>query len=130
MGATMVNEKEFVEQRKQKRFKVKDRAFAVLGPDALKLCHMIDISKGGLSFRYFIDSEELAEEIFELGVLFGDDFYLEKIPARVISDNVIENDSHFSTVIMRRRGVQFGDLSSRQKEQIDYFIKHNTTAEL
>jgi len=122
--------KEFVEQRKHKRYLVKDRAFAVLGPDALKLCHMIDISKGGLSFRYFIDSEELAEELFDLGILYGDDFYLEKIPARVVSDNVIENNSYFSSIIMKRRGIQFGDLTRRQKEQLEYFIENNTTGEV
>jgi len=126
----MEAKKEFVEQRKHKRYLVKDRAFAVLGPDALKLCHMIDISKGGLSFRYFIDSEELAEELFDLGILYGDDFYVEKIPARVVSDNVIENNSYFSSIIMKRRGIQFGDLTRRQEEQLEYFIENNTSGEV
>jgi len=114
--------KPIVEQRKHKRYKVTKRAFAVLGPDAVKLCHLIDISKGGLSFRYFVDASDMEETANELDILGGEDFYLERVPIRVVSDMLLENDSPFSSIAMRRRGVQFGNLTPRQKEQVEYFI--------
>jgi len=114
--------KPIVEQRKHKRYKVTKRAFAVLGPDAVKLCHLIDISKGGLSFRYFVDASDMEETANELDILGGEDFYLERVPIRVVSDMLLENDSPFSSIAMRRRGVQFGVLTPRQKEQVEYFI--------
>ena len=122
MGYIMSVSKPIVEQRKHRRYKVTKRAFAVLGPDEVKLCHLIDISKGGLSFRYFVDTNNMDDPIYELDILGGEDFYLEKVPVRVISDKVLEDDSPFSSIAMRRRGVQFGTLTSRQMEQVEYFI--------
>lgn len=114
-----------VEQRKHKRYKVTKRAFAVLGPEAVKLCHLIDISKGGLSFRYFVDTNDTGERLQELDILGGEDFYLEKVPVRVVSDMILKDDSPFSSIAMRRRGVQFGPLTPKQREQIDYFIENS-----
>jgi hypothetical protein len=112
-----------VEQRKHKRYKVTKRAFAVLGPEAVKLCHLIDISKGGLAFRYFVDSNGMAEEMDNLDILGGEDFYLEKVPVRIVTDMALKDESPFSSIAMRRRGVQFGQLTPKQLEQVDYFIE-------
>ena len=112
-----------VEQRKHKRYKVMKRAFAVLGPEAVKLCHLIDISKGGLAFRYFVDSNGLAEEMDNLDILGGEDFYLEKVPVQVVTDMALKDESPFSSIAMRRRGVKFGQLTPKQMEQVDYFIE-------
>ncbi len=122
----MANIKEFEEKRRHKRYRVKERSFAVLGPDAVKLCHILDISKTGLSFKYFVDSDEPIVDDIELGILRGDDFYLENIPAKIISDELIVNSSSFNTVVMKRRGVQFGTLSPKQEEEVEYFIENNT----
>jgi hypothetical protein len=112
-----------VEQRKHKRYKVTKRAFAVLGPEAVKLCHLIDISKGGLAFRYFVDSNGMTEEMDNLDILGGEDFYLEKVPVRVVTDMALKDESPFSSIAMRRRGVQFGQLTPKQREEVDYFIE-------
>jgi hypothetical protein len=113
------------EQRKHKRYKVTKRAFAVLGPEAVKLCHLIDISRGGLAFRYFVDSNGMEEEMETVDILGGEDFYLEKVPVRTVSDNILASESPFSSIAMRRRGVQFGPLTQRQREQVDYFIENS-----
>ena len=39
-----------VERRKDPRFQVKDKCFAVINPDPVKLVPIIDISQGGLGF--------------------------------------------------------------------------------
>lgn len=122
----MADAQEFVEKRKHPRFKVKDRSFAVLGPDAARLCHMIDISRTGLAFRYFVDTDESQGGIMKLGILFGNDFYLENIPVRIVADTVVESFSPFNAAIMKRRGVEFGVLNSWQEKEIDFFIDNNT----
>jgi hypothetical protein len=114
------------EQRKHKRYMVKERAFAVLGPESVRLCHLIDISRGGLSFRYFAENEDMKDEITELDILCGEEFYLEKIPARAVSDWQLPPDLPFGSLGMRRRGMQFGELTSTQLEQIKHFIENNT----
>jgi len=114
-----------VEQRKHKRYKVTKRAFAVLGPEAVKLCHLIDISRGGLAFRYFVDSNGMPEEMDNLDILGGEDFYLKRVPVRVVTDMALKDESPFSSIAMRRRGVQFGQLTPKQREQVDYFIENS-----
>ena len=116
----------FVERRKNQRYKVKDRSFAVLGPDASRLCHMIDICRAGLAFRYFVDADEPVGKNMELGILAGDDFYLESIPARVVTEKTVESSSPFNAAIMKRRGVEFGLLTPKQIKAIEYFIENNT----
>lgn len=122
----MKKSNEVIEQRKHKRYLVKNRAFAVLGPEAVRLCHLIDISRGGLSFRYFADTDDLTGEISVLDILCGENFYIEKIPARGVSDWLLPPDLPFGSLAMRRRSVQFGELSVGQAEQVENFIKNNT----
>jgi hypothetical protein len=54
----MTNKTGFIERRKQKRFKGKEKAFATLNSDCDKKGQINDISKDGLSFLYFGDGEE------------------------------------------------------------------------
>ncbi len=119
----------FKEKRKHKRYLVKDRTFVVLGPDATELCHIVDISKGGLAFRYFIESKKLLEEYMELGILSGDNFYLENISVRNISDREFKNESSSSKLMMRKRGIQFGHLTPFQESQLEHLLRNNTLRE-
>ncbi|MBU0728515.1 MAG: PilZ domain-containing protein [Proteobacteria bacterium] len=115
-----------IERRWHKRFKAKGHAFAVITtPDSVELCHIIDISSTGLSFRYFADSPELNDEFQKISILFSENFYLEGVPAQSVSDRKI--DTKLPHIIkMRRRGIKFGDLDKEQISQIQYFIRHNT----
>ena len=122
-------EKSIQEKRKHKRFLVKDRTFVMLGPDATQLCHVVDISRGGLSFRYFIESKKLFDEYMELGILSGDNFYLENISVQNISDREIKNESSFSSIIMRRRGIKFDHLTPFQESQLEHLLRNNTLLE-
>jgi hypothetical protein len=115
-----------VEQRQHKRYLVKERSFAVLGPKALRLCHLIDIGRGGLSFRYFADKDEMNGETNALDILCGENYYIEKIPARNVSDRQLSPDQPFGSLAMRRRSVQFGEMTPAQVEQLENFILHNT----
>ncbi|MFC1523783.1 hypothetical protein ACFL6N_03225, partial [Thermodesulfobacteriota bacterium] len=123
---TMQLKEELVERRWQKRYLAKGHTFAVVSTtDSLELCHLIDISMNGLSFRYFADSPELTSELNEVSILFGNDFFLENIPSKTVSDAQIESQLP-SIIKMKRRGIKFGKLNDEQRSMLEYFIKHNT----
>jgi hypothetical protein len=126
----MNDKKILVERRKFRRFRVKHPAFVVFNTQPTKLGEILDISMNGLSFRYMVDSEELVNQSRELDILFGDDdFYLDKLLFRTVADRMTGNGLPFSTMIMRRRSVQFCELAESQQSQLEYFIKHNTSGE-
>jgi hypothetical protein len=127
----MEENKILMERRKYRRFKVRHPAFVVFNTQPTRLGEILDISMSGLSFRYMVDSEEVVNQSRELDILFGDDdFYLDKLPFSTVSDRLSNNGLPFSTMIMRRRGVQFGDLNDAQRDQLEYFIENNTSGEV
>lgn len=125
--------KEMAERRKDKRFEVRNGAFAVLRASSWphstqKLGQIKDISMGGLAFSY-IASEDLSNGSVQLSIfLVKNRFHLRKIPFETISD--LETDEvPFSSITMRRSGVQFGELTPNQISQLKYFIQSHTIGE-
>ena len=111
------------ERRKHNRHRAKGNAFVEYGIESPKVGQVIDVSMGGLSFRYFVDGVP-TEESFELTmycVLNG--FHLENAPVITVSDVSLPT---FVFPKQRRRGVRFGNLTSKQKTQVKYFLKNHT----
>lgn len=114
-----------VERRKHKRFNVQAGAFAVLGSHSAKIGQVIDVSKGGLAFSY-LAGEEPSNQPFELGILFGEEsFHLTQIPFKTISDQEAK-EVPFSSLALRRCGVQFGEMTKSQVDQLEHFIQNYT----
>lgn len=122
----MSREKDLVEQREFKRFEVQEGAFAAMRGPVSKLGQIIDISKGGLAFRY-IDTGVYPDRSFDLDILLTDNgFHLEEVPCKAISDSEITNEFQFSSITMRRLGAQFEELTHNQTSQLEYFIQNHT----
>ncbi len=122
--------KKLVEQRKQTRFLVREGAFAVLRDNMSKLGQIIDIAKGGLAFRYLAIGNP-TNGSFRLDIFLAENgFYLGNLPFKIISDIEIDHEIPFSSLTVRRLGVQFGDLSDKQTSQLKYFIHNHTTGEV
>jgi len=120
---------ERVERRRHKRFRAQEGAFVDLGNHRMKLGEIIDISKGGLAFRY-IDIGDRPTGSFELDISFKETgFRLEKVAAKTISDLQITKDFPYSSTKMRRQGVQFGGLTGKQISLLDHFISKYTVGE-
>ena len=116
-----------VERRKYKRYQVKNGAYTV---NSTKPGLIIDIGLGGLAFRY-IDRKDWPSESFELDIVFDDnDFRLAAIPYKVISDSITDNDFSSENMTVKRRSVEFSELSAEQISKLKSFIEHNTTAEI
>ena len=107
------------ERRNFKRYHVKSGSIAITNK-----CfgEIIDISMNGMAFRYITIAEHQSEPS-ELKIFVADDsFLLKKIPYIFISDQFIENTFSFSSLIMKRSGIQFKKLNSQQINQLENFI--------
>lgn len=110
-----------IERRKHGRVLGKDGALVSLGSEIRKMWHLIDISEGGLAFRY-LDGMEEPQLFSELVLLTKEvSFCLEKIPFTIAAD--LEMNGRFlSSYSFRRCGVRFGKLTTDQSVQLQYFI--------
>ncbi|MDF1592999.1 MAG: hypothetical protein P1P89_15895 [Desulfobacterales bacterium] len=124
---TILNE--FVERRRLKRFKVKEGAFAALMPDSNKLGQILDLGKGGLSFLY-IDTGEAADGSTALDIyVAGNGFYLSNLPVTIVSDIRVPNKIPINPIVMRRQGVQFGEMTQEQTRSLESFMQQYATGE-
>ena len=121
----MINS-EITEKRKHRRFQVQDNAFVELDGKPITIGQLIDISRGGLAFRYVANCTPPGD-LVELNIYSsGNSFSLEKVPVHTISDNLIRSESTFNLTKMRRRNVKFLEVNKNQKSQLDYFIQNYT----
>jgi hypothetical protein len=90
---------------------------------------ILDISRGGLSFRY-IDIGDRPRKTCVLDILRDDNaFRLENVGFKVISDLDASKDFPFSTIPMRRCGGEFTGLSNGQIYDLEYVIESYTEPE-
>jgi len=114
------------EQRKHKRYVPVNDTFAALRGHISKVGQIIDISKGGLAFRY-IDIGERPTNSFDLDIFLSDNgFYLQNIPYKNVTDLEIANEFPYSTTKMRRRGIQFETLTKDHITRLEYFLENHS----
>ncbi len=117
-----------VERRQHKRIQIKSQADAVLlGPTFTKGVQIIDISKGGLAFRY-VHGQKPSNGLFEIDILWDHiDLNLIKLKVRTISDYQIPNEFLLDVIPLRRCGAQFAELTKDQISQLENFIENDST---
>lgn len=130
----MQDSTDFTCQRKSKRYRVAEQAYALLKqPHYTELGKIIDISKTGISFLC-INEGDWSDGPFEIDILIGNDNQhipsqelnmLRNIPLQPIIYSTDSSDST-SNDMMKRCGVQFGKLTYEQKAHIDAFIMRHT----
>ncbi len=137
------------EKRAHERFQVKKDAFALIRPaDTGHLCiadqsmaqiacavyrskpvrfgRIIDISMGGLLFRY-VNGEKRSVRSLVLDILVADSgFYLENLMFKDIADMEISDDFTINSIKMRQNRVQFEGLESAAMMKLKYFVKNYT----
>ena len=111
------------ERRKFTRFTPKNGTMAVnnhaLGP-------VIDISMGGLSFRYMEDKPgKSMTDLF--GIFLGsENILIDKIQSQIIPDKIIPEDSSFLHNKSRQCSIQFTSLTKEQRKKLEEFILTKT----
>jgi c-di-GMP-binding flagellar brake protein YcgR len=117
---------EIVERRRHKRFQAEGGAYAAIRPQYDKIGQIIDVSKGGLAFRYLVSGSHESES-FEMDIfLIGDGFHLDKVPFKTVFDQEIPKSLCPGPQTMRRCGVKFGELTQTQAHKLENFILKHT----
>ena len=113
-----------LKQRKNRRFKVRDRVYVVFGPLLHNAKPIVDISMSGLSY---LDGENPPTRSYGLNILADDSLYFEdKIPFTAVwkseATNLPDNPDKKS-----RYAVKFHHLTFVQKSRLKNFIRAHTT---
>ena len=119
--------KRTVERRKNKRYKAIDGAYASISPNLQKLGQIIDISMGGVCFKYIDtsndgqnDETQQEDSIF----LSTDGYYTGNLPIKIVGDYAVTNEPSFSSMKVKKMHIQFTDLSVRKLFNLDYFLRN------
>lgn len=113
------------EKRKFKRFKGKEGAYAVfIRPEELvNLGRVIDISLGGLCFRY-LSTGDMSRECSGIKI-FGRDgnfFHIERVECKIVYDLEIPNGS-WAQISTRLCGVEFVNMTGEHKAMLRDFME-------
>ena len=112
-----------IEKRKEPRYRINGRAFAVDWSDPQRLGEIIDISRSGMSFRCFHDHNGF-KQMSELGIFSSiHNFFLKRIKFETLADIRLDAPPT-STIIMRRHSGCFLSLTDQQREEIGNFIEY------
>ena len=122
----MVEKKTTVERRKHKRFKAQKDSYVALMNDSIKVGEILNISKGGIAFNYMSKGEELTGWHKMKIFLSSKRFYLKEVQFKAVSDFYVDSKTPYSKVLMKRCSGQFGELTTYQRSQLDYFIANHT----
>jgi len=117
-----------IRQRNLQRFLTRDLTFGKLQSESdEEIGQLLDISRSGLALRCFTNGKD-TQGYSELDIfLSGGDFAIGGISIKTVSDTELANRSPFSTVIFKRYGVQFENLTREQKAGLDYFLINHTS---
>lgn len=126
----MTTTKKTVERRKNKRYRAKEGAYAAISPHSRRLGQIIDISMGGLSFKYIDNSDEQEEKPERSIFLSSLGYYVGELPFKTIEDCEITNYPSFSSMKLRKRRVKFTELSFKQLFDLDFYLRNNVTEQL
>ncbi len=115
-----------IERRKHERFKVKKEAVANPQSDISRQGKIIEISENGLAFTY-IESKKRLGEFSEVAISIVDEnFNLNNMPCKTISEVELSNSSPSETERRIRYGILFGELTPDQTDQLELLIQNHT----
>ena len=118
----MIQYNQKIEKRLLMRYPAIDGIVVAVRPHKEILGYMIDISLGGLSFRY-IEAALDKPSSNELTILVSSPrFCLDRIPYQTVADFEIPAEFSFSSIRIRRRCVEFGPLNGEQHRAIEDLI--------
>jgi c-di-GMP-binding flagellar brake protein YcgR len=112
--------KNFTERRTNRRFYVE--GFALNSDDSV-CAHIVDISRGGMAFRYVEEAAWSSREE-ESATISGQSFHLENVPLITVSESELNNGLY----AIKRCGIKFGNITPDQQYTIENIILENGIA--
>lgn len=127
----MVGRKRTIDRRRNERYKAVKGAYAAISPYSNKLGQIIDISMGGLCFKYIATENKQEPEAKNQETIFLSSmgYYVGDIPFQTIADYEITDAPSFSSMKIRKRHVKFTGLTFKQLFDLDYYLKKNVSSE-
>ena len=114
------------EQRKHRRYRVKENAFAVINQDPIKLVPILDVAMGGLGI-YVNDGAKWMKDSPKLEIMMADcSFYLDNLPFEIIANFKAYPGGSTNMLDGRRYSLKFGNLRPAQQSRLKYFIRNYT----
>jgi hypothetical protein len=124
----MIRQKGTVERRKSVRYKAVEGAYAAISPNSHKLGQIIDISMGGICFKYIDDNgddHDIDTQQKSSIFLSSLGYYVGGLSFKTVDDYTIKNVPSFSSMNMRKRHIQFIDLNFKQLFDLDFYLRNN-----
>ena len=127
----MTDDKEGLERRAHKRFKVKSGVTAAViepvnGKDYIYLGEILNISKGGLAFQY-ADRNGEPKEPYELDILVIKDIvrftYFSRIRFKTVWISNLDVELSSDHLKHKQIGIQFEEMTPHQISQLDIFFQ-------
>lgn len=109
-------ERKATEQRKHKRFET-PKTIAV---NAGNVCRVVNISVGGLSFKYFLAIDFPAKWSLDI-IIAESNFQLTQLPVELVWKTP-DDQSSFFFIPVGNAGVKFDDLHQFQEEMLDNLL--------
>ena len=127
----MVGRKRTIERRRNKRYRAVDGAYAAISPNSNKLGQIIDISMGGLAFKYIVtNGNEVAKVPEDAIFLCSMGYYVGDLPFKTVADYEMDEAPSFSAMKVRVRHVKFTDLTFKQLFDLDYYLRNNVSEQV
>ena len=124
----METENTVVEKRKNKRFKLKESAYAIVNYKPSKMAQIVDISRLGIAI-HFTNNGEDSKDSYELDIFRPDfSFYLDKITTKVVWEQAVEGKNSSQLKETGQCGMEFTNLSANQIPQLENFIQNYAIA--
>ena len=112
------------ERREEDRFTTKEDIFVVSSFRPEKKHSLIDISRSGMAFKYYSIKNQIVEN-GKFSIMTSDKrFVLEDILCKTVSDTVMNSSNDLMDISVRRRGIQFKDLTTNQYETLGFFLQN------
>lgn len=112
------------ERRGQKRYPVREGAYALMRQPANKIGQIIDISMTGLTFSYLsIGPDDRNKESAYMDLLAEDGLIVENLSIKPVNKTIIPNKQSFSHLNIWRQSVKFENLSEHQTRALQSLIK-------
>ena len=120
----------YPERRKTVRFLPHTETYVALRPDFTKLGRLLDISRGGLAFKYIGPKEE-SRGPTHLDLFTGDNgFYLSRLPCKAVYDtSLLKKETSFPRLEPRRCALEFGDATEAQLRQLELYLANHVAGE-
>jgi hypothetical protein len=101
----------------------------LFGPEFAKGIQIIDLSRGGVAFRYVAGYEQMTGPL-ELDILWNHvGVFILKLRIRIVSDFHIPNEYLLGVIPIRRCSAEFVDLTEEQESQLNHFIENANMSE-